>query len=186
MENKGIFIFLGPPFSGKETQTIPLSKELEIPVFSMGGLIREARQTDPEINDAFEKYTLHSMHVPIDIKFDLLEQKMDSAPNGFILDNFPATAEDLDALNEYVKAHELRVNKVFYLAISEGTTKERFESNPQRGRADDTLETILKRREIQDEDIKPVLEYFKAQDILLEINGEQSIEAVSDMIHTYL
>jgi adenylate kinase len=70
--------------------------------------------------------------------------------------------------------------------ISEETTKERFENNPQRGRADDTLGTIIKRREIQGEDIKPVLEYFKDRGLLLEINGELSIESVSDMIHKYL
>lgn len=184
--NKGIYIFLGPPFSGKETQTIPLSNELEIPVFSMGSLIREARETDPKIDEAFQKYSLNSMHVPIEIKFDLLRKRMDSSPNGFILDNFPATSEDLDALNTYISTHELKVNKVFYLSISKDTIRERFENNPQRGRADDTLETVLKRREIQGEDIKPVLENFKREDILIEIDGEQSIEAVSDMIHKYL
>jgi adenylate kinase family enzyme len=75
---------------------------------------------------------------------------------------------------------------VFYLSISKDTIRERFENNPQRGRADDTLETVLKRREIQGEDIKPVLENFKAEGILIKIDGEQSIEAVSNMIHKYL
>lgn len=180
-QEKRIYIFLGPPYSGKETQTTPLSHKLEIPVFSMGQLIREGRQ-NPQIDEAFKKYSLKGLHVPIEIKFSLLKDRMDEPTKGFILDNFPATTEDLDALNAYLGSNELSVNRAFYLRISESEMLRRFEENPARGRADDSKETLLVRSKVQGVDREPVLEYFREQGKLVEINGEQPVELVAEEI----
>lgn len=180
--NRGIYIFIGPPFSGKETQTTPLSQELEIPVFSMGALIRDARNTDQAIENAFQQYTKKGLHVPTDIKFGLLKKEMDQATNGFILDNFPATPEDLEALNKYLAENNLSVNKVFYLDISYNEMVNRFEGNPDRGRDDDTVDALQTRSEIQSKEREEVLKYFRSQGKLVEIDGERSIEAVRNEI----
>ncbi len=180
--NRGIIIFLGAPFSGKETQTTPLSQKLAVPVFSMGHLIREARVLDPEIERAFQEYTVKGLHVPIDIKFSLLRKEMEKHMEGFILDNFPASQEDLDVFNRYISESQLKVNKVFYLKISHDEMIKRFNESSNRGRADDTIEALQTRSTIQSQDREPVLEYFKNRDILVEINGEQDIEKVADDI----
>ncbi len=195
MTNEGINIFLGPPFSGKETQTSVLTAEFGLPVLSMGQLIRNAdrdpnRQNDP-IVAAHKKYTENGLHVPIDIKFPFLESEMNARPNGFILDNFPASKEDLDRFNQYLKEHELKVNKVFYLKISQEEMFRRFEeekkSNPEgRGRKDDTPETLATRRAIQGADLIPVLDYYRSTGQLVEINGEQPVSVVSQEIRANL
>ena len=155
-----IIVFIGPPFAGKDTQASLLSKKLSLPLFSMGGLIREARESgDKAISDAYKKYTLHGLHVPIDIKFNLLKKKLDSLSEGFILSNFPATLEDLNAFNKYLKERNLSVDKVFYLNISKEVMQERFKSS-LRKRPDDDPKIILKRREIQDKDRIPVINHF--------------------------
>ena len=180
--NHGIIIFLGAPFSGKETQTTPLSQRLAIPVFSMGHLIREARVLDPEIERAFQEYTVKGLHVPIDIKFGLLKKEMEKHAEGFILDNFPASQEDLDVFNEYISNSPLKVSKVFYLKIGHQEMIKRFNESSDRGRADDTIEALQTRSTVQSEDREPVLEYLKNQGMLVEINGEQNIEKVTDDI----
>lgn len=184
--NHGIIIFLGAPFSGKETQTTPLSQKLGIPVFSMGHLIREARVSNPEIEQAFQEYTVKGLHVPIDIKFELLKKEMEMHREGFILDNFPASQEDLDVFNEYLESSMLKVTKAFYLKIGHDEMVKRFNESSNRGRADDTIEALETRSTVQSQDREPVLEYFKNQDILIEVNGEQNIEQVAEDILTSL
>ena len=171
-----IIIFIGPPFAGKGTQTEILSNKLKLPVFSMGKLIREAyKEGNPKAVEGFEKYSMKGLHLPVSLKFDLLKEKMDSAQNGFILDNFPATKEDLDIFIEYLDKNRLSVDKVFYINFSQEEANNRI---TRRGRADDNINVIMKRREVQDKDRQPVIEYFKSKGFLEEINGEKEVEDV--------
>lgn len=186
MQHKKIYIFVGPPYSGKETQTTPLSYELDLPVFSMGQLIRDARISDPKIELAFQEYSLKGLHVPIEIKFELLKNKMDQAERGFILDNFPGSEEDLRVFNQYVDENSLEIENVFYLNISEEEMIRRFEANPHRGRADDSKETLGIRSRIQGEDREVVLNFYKEKGKLVEINSELPIEMVGKMIKANL
>lgn len=179
-----IIIFIGPPFAGKGTQVELLGKKLNLPVFSMGHLIREAYGAgDQKAIEGFEKYSLKGLHLPISLKFGLLKEKLDKAKSGFILDNFPATQEDLDAFNNYLSEQNLRVDRVFYVFVSVDEMMRRAGS---RGRGDDTPEIITKRREIQDTDRISVIEYFRNKGILEEINGERSAEEVHQDIRSRL
>jgi adenylate kinase len=179
-----ILIFLGPPYSGKGTQATILGKELNLPVFSMGELIREGnRLGNPKAVEGYQNYTVKGMHVPNSLKFELLRERMDENRNGFILDNYPATQEDLDTLLNYLLENSLQVAKVFYISISAEAMKARI---TERGRDDDKLEIVLTRKEVQDKDREPVLQYFKEKGMLTEINGEGSIEDVQAKIREVL
>lgn len=181
-----IIIFIGPPFAGKDTQASLLSKKLSLPLFSMGGLIRDAREKGNEIiANAYKKYTLHGLHIPINIKFGLLKEKLDNLHDGFILNNFPATLEDLNVFNKYLIDRNLSVDKVFYLYISEKIMQKRFK-NSLRKRPDDDSNIILTRREVQDKDRIPVINYFKSLGILVEVNGERYIDVVHKDILSFL
>lgn len=173
-------IFIGPPCSGKGTQTQLLGKKLNLPVFSMGALIREARKNgDPKVIEGFNNYSMKGLHLPIELKFDLLKEKLDKIPDGFILDNFPATKDDLGVFLSYLKEKSKVIDKVFCLNISEEGMERRVIS---RGRDDDQLQIILQRRKAQDKDRIPVIGYFRNQGILEEINSERSIEEVHQEI----
>ncbi|MCL5433307.1 MAG: nucleoside monophosphate kinase [Patescibacteria group bacterium] len=176
-----IFSFIGRAFAGKGTQAKMLGEKLGLPVFGMGNLIRKARESgDKRAIEGFEKYSMKGMHLPASFKFDFLREKMDSSKSGFILDNFPATTEDLNVLFDYLTKNNLNIEKVFYITISEGEIKKRIK---ERGREDDEQKVIIKRLEIQDKDRIPVIEYFKNKGILEEINGEKEINAVfSDIL----
>ncbi len=177
-----IIIFLGPPYAGKGTQTALLKEKLDLPVFSMGALIREARETgDESINEAYENYALKGLNVPTEIKFSLLKRKMLEAGNNFMLDNFPATKDDLDVFLQFLSENNLSVDKVIYLSIGDEEMMRRL-TNISRGRADDKPEIVKSRRQIQDEDRKPVLDYFRSMGFLREVNGEGSIEEINRKI----
>jgi len=174
-----IIIFTGPPFAGKDTQAKLLKEKLGLPVFSMGALIREAYdKKDPRAVEGFENYSMKGLHVPIDLKFGLLKDKLKSL-DSFILDNFPATAEDLGTFLKYLSERSLKIDDVFYLTLSEEEMAKRL---IHRGRKDDDPEVVKKRREIQDEDRTVVLRYFKENGLLREINGERSIEEIHHQI----
>jgi adenylate kinase len=175
-----ILIFLGPPFSGKGTQATILGKELNLPMFSMGELIREGNRIgNPKAVEGYQNYVIKGLHVPNSLKFELLKEKMDENKNGFILDNYPATQEDLDTLLGYFEQNSLQVDKVFYVNISVSEMKNRM---VQRGREDDKPEIVLVRREVQDKDRLPVLQYFRKKGLLAEINGEGAIDMVQAVI----
>ena len=146
----------------------------------MGALIREGnRLGNPEAVEGYQNYVIKGLHVPNNLKFDLLKQKLDENKSGFILDNYPAMQEDLDTLNNYLSANNLKVDKVFFVNISVEEMKKRM---VQRGREDDKPEIVYIRREGQDKERIPVLDFFRGQGVLLEVNGEGSIEEVQNRI----
>lgn len=178
-----IIVFVGPPYAGKDTQGKLLSQKFgNIPIFSMGGLIREARERgDKTFVRAYEEYSLRGLHLPTAVKFPLLKEKMDQAKDGFILDNFPATKDDLTMFNNYLSQINKKINRVIYLYISEEEMKKRFE-NAFRDRKDDDPDVVATRREIQDQDRIPVLEFYKSQNQLCAINGEGDIDKIHQKI----
>lgn len=181
---KNIYVLIGPPLSGKETQGGLLELSLGgIPRFSMGHLIREARKTDSVFEKAFSEYSMQGKHLPTEIKFPLMVQKMNEALGDFVLDNFPGTQQDVEYLEKYLEGKPFRIQAVISLNISEEEMRKRFEiAKEKRGRADDTFENVHERREIQDKDREAVLSYYRTLGILHEINGEDSVEHVHDKI----
>lgn len=180
-----IYILIGPPLSGKETQGDLLELSLGgIPRFSMGHLIREAKEHDNAFKAAYADYSMKGMHLPNEIKFPLMVEKMNSAMGtGFILDNFPGTSEDIEYLERYLVGKDVKIAAVISLSVSEDEMQKRFEiAKEKRGRADDTIENIHDRREIQDRDRVSVLDHYRSLNLLHEINGEGTIEEVHDKI----
>jgi adenylate kinase len=179
-----IIIFLGAPYSGKGTQSEILGKQLSLPVFSMGELIRkERREGNPVAVKAYEDYSMKGLHLPNDIKFPWLKTKLDQNKSAFILDNYPASQEDLDVFIKYLAENSLHVNKVFYIHISVEEMNKRM---ILRSRPDDDPEVVLKRKKQQDLDRFPVLDYYKKQKLLEEINGKDLIENINQAIRKSL
>lgn len=174
-----IIIFIGPPNAGKDTQGKLLSREFgNVPIFSIGHLIREAKESGNEtFMKAYKEYSMKGLHLPTAIKFPLLKEKMDLAKNGFILDNFPATKDDLAILNDYLSKTNKKINRVIYLYISEEEMQKRLK-NAFRDRKDDHPEVVAARKEIQDQDRIPVIKFYKNQNVLSEINGVGDINEI--------
>ncbi|MDP3998798.1 MAG: nucleoside monophosphate kinase [bacterium] len=184
-----IVVFLGPPGAGKGTQAELLSQKSSLPALSVGQLLRDAHREKTPEGMAWDKYSMHGLNVPTELKFKLLVEKMDQAKDGFILDNFPRTREDLVAFKKYLEERDRKVDRVFHLVIREEVAVGRIlsrkdkEGKKELVRGDDNLE-ILKVRidEGYRKDLRPILDHFRGLGVLEEISGVQSIETVHQEI----
>ena len=170
-----IIVFIGPPGAGKGTQAALLSQKLQIPCFSMGQLLREAyEEKTPEGVEAWDNYLTKGINVPIGLKFKILRDQMDRAKTGFILDNYPRTNDDLEALKGYLNSTGKKIDRVFHLIIADETCFLRIQKradNARVKRKDDDL--VLLRTRIEEgyrKELPEILEYFQQQGNLVEID----------------
>ncbi len=102
---KKVFIFLGPPGCGKGTQTTRLSQKLDIPHVDTGSLLRKNIQDNTPFGIEAKKYIDKGQLVPIEVVQNVIKDriKKDDCKDGFILDGFPRSVEQADALKDILK-----------------------------------------------------------------------------------
>lgn len=163
-------IVMGPQGSGKTTQAELLAKNLNLPHLQTGELYRRvAKEKSPlgiKVKELLDKGQL----VPDKEHNQLLEREVKKPlyKNGFVLDGSPRTLSQ-------AKGQPFKTDKVFYLYVSD---KENTKRLLKRGRKDDTPELIAERLRIYHRETEPVLEYFRQQGILIEVDGERPIEVI--------
>jgi len=170
-------ILLGIQGSGKSTQGTLLSDALQIPYLSTGHIFRKmakertslGRQIKVVMNAGF----LISDSKTLRIVSEYLTRS--EYKKGYILDGFPRTLVQAKAFNN-------GIDLVIYLKISDKEALWRISGRNSEGREDETLLAIRKRIESFHKYTEPVLEYYKNKGQLLEIDGEQSIEEISNEI----
>ena len=169
-------ILIGIQGSGKSVQGKLLSKELKIPYLSSGHIFRElAKKQTPEGN--FIKETLNSGSlIPDDQTLEIVVEYLQRPEykNGYILDGFPRTTRQAEAFD-----HD--ITKAIYLKVSDKEALWRLSGRDDE-RLDTTLKAIRKRIDLFHQLTEPVLGFYKQKGILLEIDGEESIEEVNKEI----
>ncbi|MBD3247956.1 adenylate kinase [Candidatus Falkowbacteria bacterium] len=127
---KTMMIFLGPPGSGKGTQTAPLSEKLDIPVISTGALFREEVEKGTNIGKLVEEKMNNGELISTDITNEILEKRLESpdTEKGFILDGYPRKEDQIDyALKNINKIIDNGGQVfVFYIDVSDSTVNERI------------------------------------------------------------
>lgn len=189
-----IIIFLGPPGAGKGTQAKLLGQKLNIPVISIGQLLREAyRKGIPEGHQWWEIYGRRGLNAPMRLKSKILTEALTQAKTGFILEGFPKTQEDLDALQKYLQDKDQKIDRVFHLTVSDQVSLERILARKTKGELegrvrDDDKAEILKIRINQGyrQDLPLILDHFRRLGVLEEVLGEQEEEIVHREILTRL
>ncbi len=178
-------IILGAPGAGKGTQGEFLSRELKIPRLSVGALLRRVWEKGDADGQEIGRYILKGLNVPAELLFKILENWFRVHQNGFIIDNLPRNIDQLEEFKEFIKREDIKIDKVFHLLVSEKESVKRLSFRQRErlkeslGRPDEDLAVIQTRiHEGYEKEIKPIIDYFKAAGVLVEINGEQSIEKV--------
>ncbi|MDH5767253.1 MAG: adenylate kinase [Gammaproteobacteria bacterium] len=184
-----ILIFMGPPGAGKGTQAIKVSARLGIPQISTGDILREAMKNGSELGKKARSFIDSGELVPDEVVTGIISNRINNedAAGGFLLDGFPRTVEQADALNVMLDSSGLSIDHVINLEVPDDTVRERLLKRAEiENRSDDTKEVITKRLENYHQQTQPLVEYYKAKEKLLAIDGNGSLDEVNLRINSAL
>jgi adenylate kinase len=163
-------VLLGPPGAGKGTQAVKLAEKLGIPQISTGDLFRANISQGTPLGVEAKRYLDAGDLVPAELTNKLVEDRIEQpdAVDGFILDGYPRSVAQAEALDEMLKNHSTKLDAVLEFAVSED---ELFKRLMSRGRADDTEDVIRNRMKVYRDETAPLLEYYSGKNL-------ESVDAV--------
>ncbi|GGK57626.1 adenylate kinase [Nocardia camponoti] len=170
-------VLLGPPGAGKGTQAVLLSEELGVPHISTGDLFRANISQQTALGREAQKYMDAGDLVPSDVTNRMVEARVaePDAANGFVLDGYPRTVDQAEALKKILELNNAKLDAVLCFVVPEDTVVERMLA---RGRADDTEDVIRNRLRVYREETQPLLEYYK--DIVVTVDGVGEVNEVNE------
>ena len=182
-------ILLGPPGAGKGTQAEKIAAGFGMPQLSTGDMLREAVASGTEIGLQAKEIMERGDLVPDALVVAAVADRLDEpdAANGFVLDGFPRTLAQAEALDDELYRRGLQINAVLELKVDESVLVERVRTRAkqmaERGesvRSDDTPEVCERRLDVYRAQTAPVIEHYRSLGVLKSIDGLQPIEAVTD------
>ncbi|MGE5328558.1 MAG: adenylate kinase [Deltaproteobacteria bacterium] len=209
-------IILGAPGAGKGTQADIISQKLNIPHISTGDIFRENIKNQTELGRIAKEYMDKGSLVPDEITIDMVGRRLKEKDcvNGFILDGFPRTVAQANALEDKLAKDNLKIDMVLNIEAADELILERMIgrrvcSNCKATyhiiytppvidgkcntcgtaliqRVDDTEETVKKRMSVYHEQTEPLIQYYKERKLLTEINGEGEVKSISEKIFKVL
>lgn len=195
-------IILGPPGSGKGTQAKLIAKQYGIEHISTGDIFRAKQKEDSELGRKVKELLSAGHYVPDDITIPIVKEKLESLKTGYILDGFPRTIPQAEALREFAD-----INYVVCIDVADETLIKRISGrltcgcgesynkifNPPKKedlcdkcgkdlfqRADEKPEVVAERLKIYGNKTKPLLEFY--EDVLVKVDGESVISEVFEEI----
>jgi adenylate kinase len=182
-------LLLGPQGAGKGTQAKRISEEYDIPHIASGEILREEMQAGTElgrkVKDVYDRGDLVSDDLMIELIRRRLAQPDTDA--GFILDGFPRTTVQADALDEMFNDIGRAFSVVFALQIPDETAIERLRKRAEiEGRADDTDDAVRRRLENYHRETEPLVEHYRVRGNLVPIHGDRSENQVFAEIQSAL
>ena len=174
-------IILGGPGAGKGTQAQRLCEHLEIPLISIGDLLREAIATQTKLGEVAQFYVEKGELVPDETIIEFVRQRLleSDVINGWLIDGYPRTAFQAEELDFLLDELQQKLDVAIYLNVSQDILISRC---IDRSRPDDGPEIVQRRIELFYERTIPILEYYEYRQKLLTINGEQPIIQVQQQI----
>ncbi len=204
-------VLLGPPGAGKGTQAKRIAQKLELVHVSTGDLFRENLKNETELGQLAQQYMNKGELVPDDVTVRMVEERL-SRPDckeGAVMDGFPRTAAQAKAFDELLKKFDSAVKVVPYIKVPDEVLVERLsgrwmsqsgrvyhekynpptvkwiddiDGSPLYQREDDKPETVRHRIDVYNEQTAPLIDYYRNQGLLVEIDGTQPIEDVTEDI----
>ena len=203
-------ILFGPPGTGKGTHAKLLRDKYSIPHISTGDMFRQAAEEKTELGLKAQEFWSNGNLVPDDITIGLVRERLekDDCKNGFLLDGFPRTLPQAEALKDITDIHY-----VVSLQCSEQVILERLTNrkqckdcgkiygldipSKQEGicdicnsslyqRNDDTEEVIKERLKVYEQQTKTLIEHYKCQDLIKTVNSDRTVEEVHEDISKIL
>jgi adenylate kinase len=182
-------VLLGPPGAGKGTQATRIAKRFAVPQLSTGDMLREAVTSGSALGARAKDIMERGDLVPDDVVIAVVADRMDhpDAANGFVLDGFPRTVAQAQALDRELAARGIGLNAVLELEVDEHVLlvriKGRAEEAGNKGqpvRRDDNPEVFKTRLKAYRAQTAPVTEYYRSQGLLHVVDGLQPIDVVTE------
>lgn len=201
-------ILLGPPGVGKGTQASNIVEKYSIPHISTGDIFRKNIKEGTELGKTAKSYMDKGLLVPDDLVVSIVKDRLteEDCKDGFLLDGFPRTLEQGRALEKEIANMGIKLDKVVNIEADEDVLIERItgrricktcgenyhikymppkvegvcdiDGGELYQRDDDTVETVKTRIEVYKEQTEPLINYYKDKDLLVNVDGIQSIEDV--------
>jgi adenylate kinase len=202
-------IFLGPPGAGKGTQARLLAREWGVPQVATGDMLREAARNGTRLGLEAQRYMDRGALVPDEVVIGLVDERLgqaDAAP-GWVLDGFPRTVAQAEALDDLLRRRRLDVDRVIFLRVSRDELLRRLTgrrvcrqcgtayhlvfappASPSRcdrcggelvQRADDAETAVAHRLQVYENQTAPLLDHYRQRRVLTEVAGEGAVEQVS-------
>jgi adenylate kinase len=200
-------VMLGPPGAGKGTQAKKLAQALGLVHVSTGDLFRENLKNETELGKLAQTFMNAGELVPDDVTVRMVEDRFSrpECAKGAVLDGFPRTPAQAQALDELLKKFDSQVKVVPYIKVPDDVLVERLsgrwmsqsgrvyhekynppkvkwaddlDGTPLYQREDDKPETVRHRIEVYNDQTAPLINYYQEKGILAEIDGTQVIESV--------
>lgn len=170
-------VLIGPPGAGKGTQAERLMETYKMAHLSTGDMLRAARDARTEVGKKAERYMAAGELVPDDIVVGVIDDRLlePDCENGYLLDGFPRTIAQAEALDSMLGQRKTPLDAVVELQVPE---EELFERLAGRGRADDTPEVIRQRLVAYREQTQPLLDYYGQRDLLKSIDGLGTVDEI--------
>jgi adenylate kinase len=208
------FIFLGPPGSGKGTQAKQICEEVGILHLSTGDLLREAVRNETELGMKAKTYMEAGDLVPDELIVGMIEDKLKAGElnSGFILDGFPRTVPQAEALKMMLVKNNKAIDKAILLDVSDDEVIKRLSGRfycptcnagynypaqmPRREGICDNDGTKLRRRPDDEEDVvrnrlavykkqtEPIIDFYRSESLLTEVRAEGSIDSIFQRLLT--
>ena len=203
-------LLMGPPGAGKGTQAVKLVEKFSIPQISTGDMFRAAVKEGTELGKKAKACMEAGTLVPDEVTVGIVRERLakDDCKGGFILDGFPRTVEQAEALEKILDELNLKLTKVLNIHVPAEYLIERaigrricktcgatyhVKFNPPKSddacdncggnlyqRADDNEDTMKKRLSVYEDSTRPLIDYYKKVGVYVEIDGRQPIEKVTE------
>ena len=182
-------VLLGPPGAGKGTQAARISERLNIPAISTGDIFRKNIAEGTELGKAAKSYIDKGEYVPNEVTNGLVRDRLhwDDAVEGFLLDGYPRTLDQVEELERMLDADGLSLDvAVEITADTEEIVKRLLKRATEQNRADDTEPVIRHRMEVYTAQTQPLVDVYRDMGLLVQVDGIGDIDEVTESIYAAL
>jgi len=179
------FLIVGPQGSGKGTQGVLVAEAFGVPSISTGDVFRENISGGTELGRRVQSIVEAGDLVPDELTCELVRDRLaqPDAASGFLLDGFPRNRGQVDDLDAFLASRDESLDAVIELSVPRDESIGRLRQRAiDQGRTDDTEEVIANRLAIYERETAPILDVYRGQGLVVDIDGVGTLDEVTERI----